>query len=142
MLIHGSCHCGNIHFTLNWPAPEVAARACGCSFCVKRGAIWTASPAAQLEVSIADNTLVQRYSFGTHTADFHVCQRCGVVPFVTSNIAGHLYAVASVNAMDDLDPALLRVSPANFDDEDEAQRLARRAKNWIAQLRMTEASVP
>ncbi len=140
MLIHGSCHCGNIHFTLNWlPAPtEIPARACGCSVCSKRGGVWTASPTAALEVRISEPAQVTPYSFGTHTAQFHVCQRCGVVPVVTSLIADQLYAVVSVNAMDDVDQALLRFSPANFDEESAAQRLARRARNWIAQVKFIE----
>src|SRR5438094_129248 len=46
MLIRGSCHCGNISFTLDWkPEPsEIPARACSCSFCTKHGGVWTSCP--------------------------------------------------------------------------------------------------
>jgi hypothetical protein len=49
-------------------------------------------------------------------------------------IDGHLYAVVSVNAFEDVDPALLRRAPANFDGEGEGERLARRKRNWIGSV--------
>ena len=133
MLIRGGCHCGNISFTLTWePDPkEIPARACTCTFCRKHGGVWTSNPKGSLEVAVEDASLVSRYSFGTRTADFHICSRCGVVPVVTSRIEGRLYAVVSVNAFVDVDPALLKRGAATFDEESEAVRLARRTRNWI-----------
>src|SRR5262252_7574769 len=86
MFIRGTCHCGNIVFSLTWePDPvEIPARACTCSFCTKHGGIWTSNPTGVLEVVVNDPTLVSKYEFGTQTAYFHVCARCGVVPVVTS----------------------------------------------------------
>jgi hypothetical protein len=139
MLIHGSCHCRNIRFRLQW-APEPAAipaRACGCSFCVKHGGVWTSCPGGTLDVQVAEPSLVNRYAFGTHTADFHVCARCGVVPVVTSRIEGREYAVVSVNAFDDVEPTLLQHAPASFDGETEATRLARRQRGWIPTVRFS-----
>ena len=133
MLIHGRCHCGNIAFQLVWePDPvEIPARACGCSFCVKHGGVWTSTPSGSLRVVIREESQVSRYAFGTRTAEFHVCARCGVVPVVTSRIEGRLYAVVSVNAFEGVDTALLRRAAASFDGEGEESRLARRARNWI-----------
>ena len=140
MVIHGSCHCGNIAFALRWdPDPvEIPARACTCSFCVKRGGVWTSNPAGALRVTIADPALVQRYEFGTETAQFHICTRCGGVPVVTSRIDDRLYAVVSVNAFDGVDPALLRRSPANLEGETVNSRLARRKRGWIADVEFAE----
>lgn len=136
MLIHGRCHCGNISFELTWdPDPaEIPARACTCSFCVKHGGVWTSNPKGALKVKIGDRSLVSTYAFGTKTADFHVCARCGVVPVVTSRIDGRVYAVVSVNAFEGIDPARLRRSPASFDGEGEQDRLVRRQRNWIADV--------
>lgn len=133
MLIHGKCHCGNISFTLAWePDPaEIPARACGCSFCVKHGGVWTSYPRGVLKVAVQDRKRVSTYAFGTKTAEFHVCASCGVVPVVTSRIDGRLYAVVSVNAFENVDPARLRRAPANFDGEGEGERLERRKRNWI-----------
>ena len=133
MLIQGKCHCGNISFTLTWdPDPaEIPARACSCTFCSKHGGVWTSNPKGSLKVKVRDPARVSVYNFGTETADFHICSRCGIVPVVTSHVDGNLYAVVSVNAFDNVDPALLRRAPMNFDAEETARRLARRKRNWI-----------
>jgi hypothetical protein len=141
MLIHGSCHCGNIAFRLDWsPDPaEIPARACDCTFCVKHGGVWTSYPKGALEVAIREPSKVSRYAFGTKTADFHICAGCGAVPVATSEIDGRLYAVVSVNAFDNVDPAMLRPAPASFGREDVDARLDRRKNRWIASVRFIEA---
>jgi len=141
MLIHGRCHCGNIHYELAWnPDPaEIPARACDCTFCTKHGGVWTSSPQASLTVRIKDPAAVSVYEFGTRTAQFQVCARCGVVPVVTSRIEGRLYAVVSVNAMQDIDRSMIRPANASFGAEDVATRLARRTRNWIGDVRVVTA---
>jgi hypothetical protein len=136
VLIRGRCHCGNIAFSLAWePDPaHIPARACDCSFCLKHGGLWTSNPAGSLEVRIEDQSLVSRYSFGTRTADFHVCKRCGIVPVVTSEIDGGLYAVVSVHAFEGVDPALIQPAPITFEGEETGSRLARRKRNWIGKV--------
>jgi hypothetical protein len=140
MLIQGKCHCGNIAFALTWePDPaEIPARACACSFCVKHGGVWTSNPRGVLEVTVKDPALVSKHAFGTRTAEFHTCARCGIVPVVTSRIDGRLYAVVSVNAFEGVDPSLLNRAPANFDGEGTDSRLARRKRNWIADVTFVE----
>ena len=140
MLINGACHCGNISFTLDWlPAPsEIPARACGCSFCTKHGGLWTSTPSGSLKIKVKEQASVSRYAFGTRTAEFHVCSRCGVVPVVTSEIAGRIYAVVNVNTFDGVDASLLRRSSANFDGEGTDSRLERRARNWIGRVQFVD----
>jgi hypothetical protein len=141
MLIHGKCHCGNISFSLTWePDPvEIPARACGCSFCIKHGGVWTSNPRGALEILVKDPELVSKYAFGTRTAEFHICKQCGIVPVVTSRIDDHLYAVVSVNAFEGVAQSLLRRAPANFDGEGTDSRLARRKRNWIADVEFSRA---
>jgi hypothetical protein len=141
MLIDGKCHCGNISFELDWPeaAPDIPARACDCSFCVKHGGVWTSNPESRLDVVIRDTARVSKYEFGTRTATFHVCTICGAVPLVTSDVAGHRYAVVNVNALENVDPARLRRTDAHFDGEDIGSRLARRSRNWIGDVRIAGA---
>jgi hypothetical protein len=140
MLIGGSCHCGNISFKLDWtPEPtEIPARACTCSFCTRHGGVWTACPTGAVAVTVRQPADVSRYGFGTRTAVFHVCAACGVVPVVTSRIGGRLYAAVNVNAFEGVDPALLKRATASFDAEDEATRLARRARHWIPSVVFSE----
>jgi hypothetical protein len=138
MLIDGKCHCGNIAFELEWKgeSPEIPARACSCSFCVKHGGVWTSNPESRLVVTIRNDSLVSKYAFGSRTATFHICSQCGAVPLVTSEIANHLYAVVNVNVLENVDPSWLRRAAANFEDEDVASRLARRQRHWIADVRI------
>lgn len=138
MNIHGQCHCGNLHFDLSWPTDtgEIPARACRCSFCTKHGGVYTSHPEATLDAHIEDRAAVNKYTFGTGTAEFFVCSRCGVVPFVTSNIDGSLFGVVNVNTFDP-DPTLtFDCGSADFDGEDTESRLARRRRTWISKVRV------
>jgi hypothetical protein len=136
MRITGKCHCGNIAFVLDWAgdAAAIPARACGCSFCVKHGGVWTSDPRSRLRVEIVDDGLVSKYAFGTQTATFYVCARCGAVPFVTSVVDRRVRAVVNVNVLENVDPAHLRRASVDFSAEDVESRLARRARNWIADV--------
>jgi hypothetical protein len=89
---------------------------------------------------VADKQNVSRYAFGTKTAQFHICTRCGVVPLVTSEIDGKLYAVVNVNAFQDIDRSLLKNESATFDAEDEQSRLARRKRNWIGRVEFNDGA--
>jgi hypothetical protein len=136
MLMTGSCHCKNISFILDWqPEPTtIPARACGCSFCVKHGGVWTSCPTARLRVVVRNSEKVSRYEFGTKTARFHVCTNCGVVPLVTSEINARVFAVVSINALDNLEAERLDRKPASFDGESAGDRLSRRQRNWIGNV--------
>jgi hypothetical protein len=140
MRIEGKCHCGNIRYALDWPgeASEIKVRACGCSFCVKHGGNWTSHRGAELAAQIGDASLVSRYRFGTQTADFYVCARCGAVPFVTSAIEGRVYAVVNVNTFEGINLSSLPRAAANFDGEGTGERLERRVRNWIPAVRITD----
>jgi hypothetical protein len=113
----------------------IPARACGCTFCTKHGGVWTSYPAGALRVEVGDPSLVSQYAFGTGTADFHVCARCGCVPLVTSTIDGHVYAVVNVNTFENVPPGLLQRAGVSFDDETVDSRLARRKEKWIRDVR-------
>lgn len=108
MKIAGRCHCGNISFEFDAPG-ELAAT-------VKEESI---------------------YRFGTGTGDFHVCTRCGVVPFVTSEVDGRIYAVVNVNAFEGLDPKTLPRAPVSFGGESTQNRLERRKQRWIPTVRIS-----
>jgi hypothetical protein len=130
--IHGSCHCGNIQFTLDWPGPghTIPVRACSCGHCRKHRGVWTSHPAGRFRMAIADAAQSGRYQFGTKTADFHVCRTCGIVPIVTCVIEGARYAVVNVNTFDNVDSSELAETPSNFEGEGPESRLARRRRNW------------
>lgn len=136
MHIHGRCHCGNIAFALHWdPDPErIPARACDCSFCTRHGAVWIANPQGRLRIEVREAAQVSHYAFGTRTAQFLVCARCGVVPAVLSRIDGNLYAVVNAQCAEDVDPARLQHTAAHFGEEDPRVRLDRRKAHWIGDV--------
>jgi hypothetical protein len=96
--------------------------------------VWTSNPKGSLTVTVKESGQRSQYSFGTETALFHVCKRCGAVPVVTSEIDGKLFAVVNVNTFDNVDPAILRRAPVSFEGEQLESRLARRKRGWIADV--------
>ncbi|MEO1037459.1 MAG: hypothetical protein AAFX44_18015 [Pseudomonadota bacterium] len=140
--LSGRCHCGNIRFdfTRSTASRQIAVRLCGCSFCQKHSGAWTSDPAGSISVSVKDETALNLYAFGTETAEFYVCSRCGVVPLVVSEIDGQRYAVVSVRAFDRA--AELEFVEANTDYSAEyvTGRLERRKANWIPQVEFLPAN--
>ena len=135
----GTCHCGAIRGTLvaTKPAAKLQLRACQCGFCTRHGGLWTSYPAGVLRVTVQDPARLSAYSFGTGTALFHVCSRCGGVPVVSSRLDGRDYAVVSVTAFTNVDLALIRRASASFEGESREERLARRKRNWIGSVAFT-----
>ncbi len=133
MRIEGKCHCGNITYVLHWPGAgtDIPVRACSCTFCTKHGGVYTSHHDAELAAMILDEDLVSRYRFGTETAEFYLCSRCGVVPFVTSAIEDNLYAVVNVNSFEGIDPSCFSRAVTDFDGETTESRFDRRKRNWI-----------
>ena len=142
--LRGGCHCRNITLELEWPAEAgsaLEARACTCTFCTRHGAAYISNPRARLRARVAEPQALSRYTFGTRTAEFFICARCGVAPFVTS-IDGRLIAVVNVHTLDGIEPARIRTSPISFDGEEVADRLARRERGWIGDVVVEEGAAP
>jgi hypothetical protein len=76
----GGCHCGNLRLTLllSTPPEAVRLRACQCSFCRAHATRTTSDSNGAVEVWAEDWSLVKPYRFGTGTAEFLICRRCGV----------------------------------------------------------------
>jgi hypothetical protein len=142
MRLHGTCHCNNVEFWLAWePDPvTINARACTCTFCTRHGAAWTSWPAGTLDIAIREPAMVSRYAFGTKTADFHVCARCGVPPVVTCVIDGNTYAVVNTNTFEGVAAGLVARAPVQHGDELVEERLARRKRNWIGTVRFVDGT--
>lgn len=146
MKISGGCHCGRLSYVVVLPfeGETIPVRRCGCTFCRKHGAAYTSHPEGTLHAVIRGASSDSGYSFATGTAEFHVCSRCGVVPYVTSEIEGTLRAVVNVHTFEGIDPASFSESTTDFDGENLASRLARRARTWIPDVTVTttEESAP
>ena len=139
--IDGSCHCGNIRYTLRWPgsAIEIPVRECGCTFCQKHSGAWTSNRDSALRATIRNRSLVTEYQFGTATAIFHVCSSCGAVPFVTSLIDDNFYAVVNTNTFDNVGQFTFSRSATDFEGEGVGDRLERRKRNWISDVQLVKS---
>lgn len=131
--IKGSCHCKNIQYELLWPEDDqqIPVRACSCTFCTKFNGRYTSHPDASLNINISDRSKINRYNFGTKTADFIICTQCGIVVCACCEIDDCLYAVVNVNTFIDFDLNDADQSITNFDSESTTQRLQRRKQKWI-----------
>jgi len=138
--LKGSCHCGNVEFTLLTQASEqsLAPRRCGCSMCRRHGASWISDPQARLELRYRDKSQLSVYQFGHATSRWIVCARCGVLTAAICRINGRLRAVVRSQAMIDHDFSSQEV-PTDFDSESVENRLARRARTWIGSVTLYPA---
>jgi hypothetical protein len=133
MLHTGGCHCGNISVRLHLSrTPEqMPLRSCSCSFCRSHGTRTVSDRDGRFEIVASDRSLVERYRFGSRTADYVLCRRCGVYVGALCETDSGLRAVVNVNCLDDR--ALFTQPPAapDYDGETTESRLARRSINWM-----------
>lgn len=136
---HGGCHCGDVTYSLRWPAERGPLFAkCGCTFCTKHAVIYTGHRDAALAVTVKKGGSLTRYKFGTETAWCHFCARCCVYLFATSAIDGREYAVINANSLANFVPPA-DVKAISLEGEATPDRLARRRRTWIADVTVTHA---
>jgi hypothetical protein len=128
----GGCHCGNLRVRLRLTmAPTAAAlRSCSCSFCRAHATRTVSDPDGVFEVWADDWSAVQPYRFGSRTADYLVCCRCGVYIGAVCETPAGMRAVVNTNSL--IARAMFTQDPVrpDYDGEETATRLARRAANW------------
>ena len=133
MLHTGGCHCGTIsvQLRLSRQPDQMPLRSCACAFCRAHGTRTLSDRDGLAEVTASDWSHVERYRFGSRTADYLVCRRCGVYVGAFCATASGLRAVINVNCL--ADRAAFTQAPAapDYDGEAPEARLERRAQNWM-----------
>jgi hypothetical protein len=78
MPLTGSCHCGNVRFSLEDAPSE--AMACNCSICRRKGYLlaFVTPDRFTLETPRDEITV---YTFGHHVIRHQFCKTCGCAPF-------------------------------------------------------------
>jgi hypothetical protein len=126
----GRCHCHQI--TLEYAtalAPEeLKLRADQCSFCRRHGSRTISDPAGSLRIVLTNAEAVSYYQFGLKTAEFLVCQRCGVYVAAVQREEGRILGVVNVNTFDTR--LTQEATPVNYDNESVEQRRERRRSMW------------
>ena len=128
---HGSCHCGNLRWTLRsaLALSQLPVRTCSCSFCRKHGLLTTSDPQGEMDFILVDPVAVLRYRFGTTTADFLMCGRCGVYVGAQMEEAGRYYAIANLRTLEG-EGELGKIQPMDYSRESVSERRMRRASRW------------
>ncbi|KAI8061150.1 hypothetical protein BC940DRAFT_336987 [Gongronella butleri] len=81
MVLHkGSCHCGNLKFTVEAPE-ELVLNECDCSICFKQGARWYHVPKEDFTLDPTSQLSITEYQYNTKVAIFYFCKTCGIHPF-------------------------------------------------------------
>jgi hypothetical protein len=129
----GGCHCGNIHVRLRLSKrpQDSPLRACACSFCRSHNTRTAADAEGLFEFWADDWSLVERYRFGSRTADYMICRRCGVYIAAVCETAAGTRAVVNVNCLSDRASFTSVPAVAKYEGETTESRLSRRAVNWM-----------
>ena len=129
----GGCHCGNLRLRvwLSAPPADQRLRACACSFCRAHSTRTVADAAGLAEVWARDWSDVEPYRFGSRTADYLVCRRCGVYVAAICETSAGTRAVVNVNSLDDRAAFTRAPERSDYDGETPDTRLARRAAKWM-----------
>jgi hypothetical protein len=127
----GHCHCGAIHVILEpgRPTAELPLRACQCGFCRRHGAATTSHPESRLHIEATPGSL-NRYRYGRRAVDALLCEECGVYVASTLEVEGQRLATLNIAGValagfEDRIPEI-----ADYNDETDEQRLARRKARW------------
>ena len=128
---HGGCHCGalEVDYRTKVAAEDAVVRACQCTFCRKHDARAVSDPSGTLEITVHDQSLLERYRFGLGATDFLLCRICGVYVSATMQDGDAAYANVMVNVLDDRD-RFPQPTPIDLDGEDEAVKRQRRREIW------------
>lgn len=78
MSYQGSCHCGQISFSVEGEFTE--AMECNCSHCSRKGYLLWFVPRASLALKTSGQALAT-YTFNRHAIKHHFCPKCGCAPF-------------------------------------------------------------
>ncbi|MEX2614807.1 MAG: aldehyde-activating protein [Alphaproteobacteria bacterium] len=127
----GSCHCGAIAMDLAFtqPAEEMQVRSCQCGFCIRQGSLTVSEAAGRAVITVAADQLTT-YSFGSGTASFLICARCGVYAGVIMADGEKWLSIANARGLG-IEAFRNRTGvPLTHDGEATDDRLARRKSRW------------
>jgi hypothetical protein len=129
---YARCHCGALSAsyrttiaTSSWPM-----RLCQCAFCRAHGATSTSDPAGELTFAAAESALLQRYQFGTRSADFLICRACGVFMGAVMTIDSRRWGVLNVRTVQPIPLDLPPAQAMSYDGEASSSRAERRTQRW------------
>lgn len=79
-MIHGSCHCGAVHWTYALPLESVTA--CNCTLCRRYGALWAYG---YINEGVGVSGPVSGYVHTRGTSTYSFCTACGCIAYYLVN---------------------------------------------------------
>jgi hypothetical protein len=79
MAFEGSCHCGEVVFSVD-ADPPTSAISCNCSHCLRKGFLLAFFPSTAFTLLRGEDRLTT-YRFNTGKIAHRFCSACGVQPF-------------------------------------------------------------
>ena len=79
---------------------------------------------------VHDSKLLLAYRFGLKTADFLVCERCGIYLAAVISTGGVSFATLNVNVLDRTSEFTRDTLPVTYESENAAERIERRMRSW------------
>ena len=96
---HGSCHCGQVKFSVNTDIDKIVS--CNCSICYKKGVLH--HRVTPLQFNLLDGKqFLSIYQFDSKEATHFFCKTCGIHPFSNPRSAPDMYSI-NVRCLDDFD---------------------------------------
>jgi hypothetical protein len=128
----GRCHCGAIGFSyLTAIKPDAwSVRACQCRFCRKHNALSTSDVNGSLHFRANDSAALQRYRFALKTADFLLCERCGVYIGAVIDTAEGSFGIINTHALEQTPADMAEAGAIRYDAENVNDRVSRREERW------------
>jgi hypothetical protein len=111
MAMKGSCHCGQIAYTVEGEVGQVIE--CNCSHCSRKGYLLWFVPRDKVTLA-AGNGPMSTYLFNKHVIQHHFCPTCGSAPFGFGRDAkGNETAAVNVRCLEGIDLDRLDRKPFN-----------------------------
>ena len=101
-MFRGGCHCGQVRvaFSTALDPASIIPRACDCSFCQKHAAAYVSDSAGQLSITTRGPEALRRYQQGSSTAEFLLCDRCGVLVAVVFEHSARVYGAVNARSLE------------------------------------------
>lgn len=108
MHYQGSCHCGNIRFTVQGDIDQ--ALSCNCSICQRKGSLLWFTAFNQLEL-LTPVENISTYTFNKHVIQHHFCANCGIHPFGEgADPKGNHIAAINIRCLEDFDLKSIQIN--------------------------------
>lgn len=112
MAYEGSCHCGEVGFSVAGDAPGEAI-SCNCSHCRRKGLLLAFVPEEQFTLLRGADSL-QSYFFNKHAIEHRFCTTCGTQPFATGKGPdGATMAAINLRCVESIDLDALTLNKAD-----------------------------